>query len=321
MITGGPAVTLCRVEGGGGRGAVWGSDGTIVFAPGTTGVGLRRVSEAGGEPTVLTTPNRDRSEASHHWPEFLPGGHAVLFTITSAEGPSPENSQVALLDLQTGTQKVLLRGGSHAHYVSSGHLVYGAAGTLRAVAFDLGRLETVATPIPVVPQVRTLASGVADFDVADNGTLVYTAGGLQTIARTLVWVDRQGREEAITAPARAYVYPRISPDGSRVALDIRDQENDIWMWDFSRRTLRRVTFDPTIDRAPVWTPDGRRLVFSSGNGTTGGGASVANLFWVAADGTGTPERLTQSRTHNTRRASRPTVPGSSFGNRTRRAIS
>ena len=177
----------------------------------------------------------------------------------------------------------------------SGHLVYAAAGTLRAVAFDLDRLEAIGTPIPVLPQVVTLPTGTAEFDVARDGTLVYVAGGAGAApARTLVWVDRQGHEEAIkAAPARAYVTPRLSPDGTRVALDIRDQENDIWVWDFARETLTRVTSDPGLDRAPVWMPDGRRVVFSSQ-----AGGAVATLFWQAADGTGAAERLTQSREHS-----------------------
>ena len=111
----------------------------------------------------------------------------------------------------------------------------------------------------------TLPTGVAEFDVARDGTLVYVSGGGGLSApRTLVWVDRQGHEEAIkSAPARAYVSPRLSPDGTRVAVDIRDQESDIWVWDFARENLTRVTLDPGIDQAPVWTPNGRRLVFSS----------------------------------------------------------
>ena len=130
----------------------------------------------------------------------------MLFTITATTG-GIEPSQVAVLDLRTGTQKILLRGGSQAQYVPSGHLVYAAAGTLRAVAFDLDRLEAIGTPVPVLPQVVTLPTGTAEFDIARDGTLVYVSGGVGAApARTLVWVDRQGHEEAIkAAPARAYV--------------------------------------------------------------------------------------------------------------------
>jgi serine/threonine-protein kinase len=283
-ITGGPAIPLCRLDGQS-RGATWGDDGSIVFATSTPLTGLQRVSSAGGEPTVLTTPNRDRGEGDHLWPHFLPGGQSVLFTITPATG-GLDGSQVAVLDLQSGVQKVLVRGGTQAQYVRSGHLVYVAGGTLRAVGFDLARLEATGTPIPVVPQVATMQSGTAEFDVARDGTLAYVAGGPGVApARTLVWVDRQGHEEAIKAPPRAYVTSQLSLDGTRAALAIREQENDVWVWDFARETLTRITFDPGLDAAPVWMPDGRRVVFTS---------QAGSLFWKAADGTGTAERLTQS---------------------------
>jgi len=185
-------------------------------------------------------------------------------------------------------QKIVLRGGSHAHYVESGHLVYAAAGTLRAVRFDLKRLETAGTPVPVVPEVATTTQGGADFDVARNGTLVYLPGGVAATARTLVWLDRQGREEAIKAPPRAYTYTHLSPDGTRVALDIRDQESDIWVWDLARETLTRLTFAPGLDRSTVWTPDSRRVIFGSDR------SGALNLYWQAADNTGMVERLTTS---------------------------
>ncbi len=226
--------------------------------------GLQRVSSNGGEVTVLTTPNRERGEADHLWPQFLPGSQAVLFTITATTG-AIDGAQVAVFDLGTKTQKILLRGGSQAQYPSSGHLVYAAAGALRAVAFDLERLEPIGTPVPVVPDVATLAPvGTAEFDVARDGTLVYVSGGPVAPPRTLVWVDRQGQEEAIkAAPARSYMSPRLSPDGTRVAIDILDQSNDIWVWDFARETLARVTSDAGIDaRARVdagWTPPGVQL--------------------------------------------------------------
>ena len=284
-ITGGPAVTICSLDAAP-RGATWGPDGTIVFATNNSPTGLFRVSEGGGEPSVLTKPNRERGETDHIWPEFLPGGQTVLFTITTSGGT--DNSQVAVLDLRTGAQKIVVRGGSHAHYVESGHLVYAAAGTLRAVRFDLKRLETVGTPVPVVPQVATTLQGAADFDVARNGTLVYLPGGLAATARTLVWLDRQGHEEPIKAPPRAYAHLRLAPDGTRIALHIRDQESDIWVWDLARETLTRLTFDPSLDRFPVWTPDSKRIIFASDR------AGAANLYWQAADNTGTVERLTQS---------------------------
>jgi len=285
-ITGGPALPLCRLDSAS-RGATWGDDDTIIFATAALSTGLQRVSSTGGEPTVLTKPNPEQGESDHLWPQFLPGSKAVLFTITATTG-GIDASQVAVLDLRTGTRKILMRGGSQAQYVRSGHLVYVAAGTLRAVAFDLGRLETNGPAVPVVTQVVTMPSGTAEFDIATDGTLVYAAGGTGSApARTLVWVDRQGREEAVKgAPLRAYSVPRLSPDGTRVALEIRDQENDIWVWDLGHETLTRVTFDPGFDRAPVWMPDGRRLVFSSqASGATGA------LFWQAADGTGRAERL------------------------------
>jgi Tol biopolymer transport system component len=119
--------------------------------------------------------------------------------------------------------------------------------------------------------------------------LVYATGATTQDLRTLVWVDRTGQEEAIPAPARAYQYPRLSPDGTRLAIDIRDQDIDIWIWDLTRRTLTRLTFDPRPESYPVWTPDGQRLIFSSGR------SGPSNIYWQAADGTGAVERLTDSR--------------------------
>jgi serine/threonine-protein kinase len=137
----------------------------------------------------------------------------------------------------------------------------------------------------------TTRSGAGEFGVARDGTLVYvdvTAGSQSARARTLVWVDRTGKEERITAPTRSYEAPRISPDGKQLALAITDQESDIWVWDLVRADFRRLTFDPWVDTFPVWTPDSRRIVFSSQSG------GVLNLWWKAANETGPAERLTTS---------------------------
>jgi hypothetical protein len=310
-VTGGPAVTLATLDAAS-RGATWGPEDTIIVATVNGTTGLQRVGAAGGSTTVLTRPDRAQGEAGHLWPEILPGGRAVLFTITALTG-GLDAAQVAVLDLQTETRKVLVRGGRHAQYVSSGlrsqkraereggpaspkqdeggHLVYVAAGTLRAVPFDLARLETRGTSVPVVPDVVTTGTGGVDAVVAGDGTLAYVSGGGGVVgagARTLVWVDRQGHETPIPAPPRAYVFPRLSPDGTRIAVFASDQESDIWVWDLGRTTLTRVTFDPAIDIYPVWTPDGHRLIFSSDR------AGVRNLFRQAADNTGAVERLTDS---------------------------
>jgi dipeptidyl aminopeptidase/acylaminoacyl peptidase len=244
--------------------------------------GLQRVSAAGGEPTVLTKPDRERGEGDHFWPEFLPGGEAVLFTITPANG-SIENAQVAVLDLKSGTSKVLIRGGSHAHYVPTGHLVYGVAGTLRAVAFDRGRLEVVGTPAPVLEGVVMTSLGGADVAVAANGSLVYVPGSAGGGGRTVVSVDRQGRASSLPGvPLDSYRDVRVSPDGARLALAT---QADVWTYDFERATLSRLTTDPAFEEHPLWTPDGQRIIFTSTR------AGYRELFWRPADGTGSDQPL------------------------------
>jgi serine/threonine-protein kinase len=286
-LTGGPAVTLATLDTAGPSGATWGSMNTIIVATNSVTTGLQRIDAVGGATTVLTRPDRARGEADHFWPEMLPGGRAVLFTITALTG-GLDGAQVAVLDLETGKWKILVRGGSHAHYVSSGHLVYLAAGAVHAVPFDLTRLETRGTPVPVIRDVETTLNGGVLAVVAGDGTLAYVPGSVAGTPRTLVWVDRQGRETPIPVPPRPYFLPALSRDGTRVAVFANDQERDIWLWDLGRTTFSRVTFTSGVDVVQIWTPDSRRLIFTSER------AGVRNLFWQAADGSGTVERLTES---------------------------
>jgi serine/threonine-protein kinase len=284
-IIGGAPITICKAPFP--RGASWGDDDMIIFGSAEPGVGLSRVPAGGGEPKQLTTVDTGNGESRHSFPFILPGGRGVLLTIF--RGVQPE---VAVLDLKTGTRTTLLHGGSHAEYTETGHLVYAANGTLRAVRFDLERMQVVSDAVPVVEQMTMATTGEADFALSRHGTLVYVPGGIPTqsvAARSLVWATRQGREEPINAPARPYAVARISPDGTRVALDVRDQKNDIWIWDLTRQTLTALNSDPAVDMSPIWTPDSRRLIWTS---NPGGGNP--NLFWQAADGTGLPERLTTS---------------------------
>ena len=278
-VTGGSPVTLARLPVWP-RGGTWVDDALII---GTT-TGLLRVPAGGGEPTVLTTPDRAHGEEGHVLPSALPGAHAVLFTIGAAK---PENAQVALLDLQTGNHTTLIRGGRDAQYVASGHLVYLAGRAMSAVRFDVSRRAVVGDPVRVIDGMADAPTGALNVAVTEAGMLVFVPAGSDALTlRSLVWVDRQGHETAIPAPPRPYQSVRLSPDSTRVAVNIRDQENDIWLWDLSRQTLTRLTFDADVDLSPVWTPDGRRIVFASTR------TGVYNLYAREIDGSASDVRLT-----------------------------
>jgi serine/threonine-protein kinase len=286
-MAGGSPLVVSRYSGAP-RGASWGPDDSIVFATTDPSSGLLRVSATGGQPSVLTTPDTAHGEGDHLFPSVLPGGQAVLFTI-AATGGFIQNAQVAVLDLKNGQRKVLIRGGSQAQYVKSGHLVYVVSGALTVVRFDLARLEVVGDPVQLIDRMLPGQLGAANFAVSQQGTLVYLpmSAGPQNELRSLVWVTRQGREAPIALPRRPYAVARLSPDEMRVALDVREQNSDIWIWDIGRHTTVRLTNDAAADMSPVWTPDGRRLIWSSARDN-----DIGNLYWQASDGTGSAERLT-----------------------------
>ncbi len=288
---GGPSVPLCPIDGPP-RGGTWLSDDTIVFATGQPGTGLQRVPSGGGTPTNLTTPALAQGESDHIFPSALPDGRGVLFTVASTGAIA--TAQVAVLDLDTNTQTSLIRGGYHAEYVEPGYLVYATANALQGVAFDAARRRVMGDAVPVHDDVAITVSGASQFVVSRSGVLLYVPAAILSSAagggsnRTIVWMNRQGREEPLKVPPRAYFALRLSPDGTRIALDIRDQENDIWVWDLARTTLTRFTFDPVADLFPVWTRDSRRILWASAR------AGAFNLYWQAADGTGSPERLSEA---------------------------
>jgi serine/threonine-protein kinase len=286
-ISGGPVTDLSRSVGGAARGASWARDNFVYFATSDSASGLWRVAATGGEPESLTRPDPANGELDHFWPEALPDGRGVLFT-TVFPG-SIDSAQVTVFDTTTRTSKVLVRGGTGAIYIPTGHLLYGANGALYAVPFDAERLEVTGTAVKVLEPVAITPEGALNVSVSAAGTLAYVRADSKQDDRTLVWVSREGREDPIAAPARPYVYPRLSPDGTRIAVEIWDRNRDIWVWDLARETLIRVTENPGRDGFPVWTPDGRRLVFGSAEG------GATNLFWRPADGTGAVNRFTKSQ--------------------------
>ena len=260
----------------------WGPD-AIVFADVW---GLFRVSPDGGTPEKLATRLAEGEQAA--FPVLLPRRRGILFTVLPTRTISVGHvgkvaaSRIEVLDLRTGEQRTLLHGASHARYIATGHLLYTAAAALEVVAFDLEKLEVRGNPVPLN------VAADSEFAVSEEGTLIYTSGN-ESIPNTLVWVDRQGREEPLEAPPLGYLYPRLSPDGRRVALDVVSREDrDIWIWDLQRRVLERFTVDPAGNPLAAWSPDGTRLAFGSDR------FGATNLFWQAADGGGSPERILPS---------------------------
>jgi len=285
-VTGGAVVTLCEAQGD--RGGTWAEDGTIVFAANATG--LSRVSSAGGTPEVLTNPDSAAGEVGHHWPQMLPGGR-VLYTVSANTG-SYDDATIVAQPLPSGPRKILLQGGYHGRYLPSGHLAYIHDGTLFAAAFDLDRLEVAGPPAPAVEGVASsLTTAVAQFASSDRGALVYVPGESRDAEFSIDWMDGAGKTEPLRDVPSDYGSLRFSPDGHRLALDIgeRDQR-DVWVYEWERDTLSRLTFDPGRDTLPVWTPDGRRIAFASDRAEKG----MRNLYWQRADGTGDAERLTVS---------------------------
>ena len=267
-------------------GASWGSHGTIVFGNFPEGP-LQQVSDAGGAPHPLT--HLEKGETSHRWPEFLPDGKAVLFAAAT-NSENWNNAQIAVQSVQTGERRNLVQGGMYPHYAPTGHLVYAQGGALMAVRFDPQRLTTTGAAVPVVDDVlQFTGNGDAQYSFSETGSLVYVLGNVQVVPSRLVWVNRSGGEQPLSAPPRAYILPKLSPDDRRVAVVVAEQEPQIWLYDLPRETLSRFTFEGDANNGPVWTPDGKRITFNSNK------EGPKNIFWQLADGSGGLERLTTSK--------------------------
>ena len=282
FTSGGVPVTLGNV--GAPYGASWGADDVILFGQGANGVW--RVPGTGGTPEPVITLE-DGEQA--YGPQMLPG-EWVLFTLLPGGVTSWDEAHVVMQSLATGERVVLFEGGRDARYVETGHLIYALNGVVVAAAFDLTAREILGGPVPLVEGVQDASStGAAQFGVARSGSLVYlpgAAGGGEQFS--LAWMSATGEETPTAAPPRNYGDMRVSPDGTRIAVEVIDPDNtDVWIWHLDDGPLTRLTFYEGTDRSPLWTPDSARVVFRSRR--DGGG-----LFWKAADGTGEVERLLES---------------------------
>ena len=287
-LEGGTTTPICRFEGNL-RGASWGADERILFASTGAGSGIMRVGAGGGTPEVLTRPATAAGELDHFWPQLLPDGRHALFSIMRAD----RTFDIALLTLESKAWRVLIQNGTYARYAPTGHLVFGSAGVLKAVAFDLGTLQVRGEPIEILPGLLIKESGAADFAFSNDGTLVYLAGAVQGIERPLAWRDADGRETTLAFPPANYNEMRISPD-ERLAVAVIGQAAsfELWLLDLDRQLSVRLTPPELRAASPVWSFDSRRIAFWSPGRI--GTSEPGGIFLISATGTSQPERLTTS---------------------------
>lgn len=261
-LEGGSSITLADAPDN--RGGTWNRAGMIVFGATAIG-GLREVSDAGGDVKQVTSIDTARNERSHRWPHFLPDGTTVLYTMGVTDSPDfYEDATIEAVDLKTGVQKVVLKGASTACYIAPGYLTYSRNGVLFAVRFDPDRLEPKGTAFPVVENLNgDPTTGAMDYAIAENGTLAFVSGEINASGRSLMMLDQEGAATPIPAPPEAYMEPRISPDGKRLAVVVQaGKDYDIWIYDLARGTMSRLTFGGD-NRSPAWSPDGKRIAYYS----------------------------------------------------------
>jgi serine/threonine-protein kinase len=283
-LLGGPAVTVADFgQGTLLAGAAWSTSDTIYFAH-EIGASLNKVPAAGGQPQQVTVGD---TTVVHWWPDLLPGGRHVIASEFALRGPEAIGfniGRVVVVTLETGEAKQLVENATFARYLASGHLLVRMRdGSVVAAPFDTESRELTGPLLPVLDDVAAASADAAHLSVSRNGVLSYLSG--TAADRTVVLVDRDGRETPLLAEPRQYEDLRLSPDGNRLAIHVAESnEGDIWIHEGETGTLSRLTFE-SENFYPVWTPDGRRIAYTSRQ------EGVAGLFWKPADGSGVAERL------------------------------
>jgi len=284
-VEGGSVVEIMSITDGA-AGATWGTDGYIYLGRFWRG-GLSRVAQNGGKSEKVTSPDPARKEQGHRWPEMLPDGNSILFSITKNFGAS--DAELGVLSIKTRTWHTILSNASNAHYVPTGHLVYAHAGTLMAVPFDLKSLSVTGPPVQVVHEVLTDPDdGYGGMAVARSGNLVYVRGPERTdrgASTRLVWVSREGEELIASQTVSAYEDMTIAPDQKMAAFTIpADPLWNIWTLDLQRGNLNRLTFTGD-NRDPLWSPDRRHVAYTSFRDGHFG------IYWSTVDGSSPEQRL------------------------------
>ncbi len=281
-LDGGAPVPICDTPAGTagsarGRGGTWSPDGTIIFDPGESG--LMRVSAEGGSPELVKSQDPSMDARNVSWPWFLPNGRALLASVDGI--PAAGQQSIVVLSLDTGQWQVLGRG-EEPRYLRSGHVVFHAdhvqEGELQSVPFDATRLTVMGTSVSVLDGIfRGADSGGLYYAVSHNGALVFAPGGL---AHTLVRVDRNGRRTPLSSDRRGFRFPKVSPDGRQIAVTIDPRPSEVWVYDIVRQTRILISTEGH-SLAAAWTPDGRRVAYSTGG----------DVNWRPADASGPAELL------------------------------
>ncbi len=281
--------TLDRVSGSR-RGLAWTQRGTILFSAAIGG--LMEIDANGGAVRELTHLDTTARERTHRWPDVLPNGKGVIFTMGLLESPDYyEDASIYAYDFESGERKLLLQGASTAKYSPTGHLLFTRLGILYGIRFDQDRLETIGEPVQLINGVAgDPTSGAMQYALSANGTLVYVPGDASQLGQQLVKLDSQGNVSPFPAPERHYFYPRISPDGKRIVVTVGStREMDVYIYEIARNLLQRFTYGG-LNSTPVWSPDGRFIAYSRRTRS-----DTVDIMIKRADGTGI-ERLVFSRT-------------------------
>ena len=283
-VEGGPVLTVLDEMA---FGADWSAEGDIVYVPGAGNSGVWLMAEDGSGSHQITTVLDSGLETAHQWPQLLPDGESVLFTVIGPSGGWADGSLV-VQDIASGERRAVIDRATYGWYVSTGHIVYAQAdGTILAVPFDLERFRVTGTPFPVASEVRVAFwGGAASFAVSDGGTLAFVRGTSET-RFLLNWLGRDGTVvRQLGAPLNGG-YPTISPDGRRIAFTLRQPDhNDIWLVDATSDTREHFTFESAEDETPVWSPDGQRIAYSSA--WTG---QSRRIYIKPVDGSSEPELI------------------------------
>ena len=263
-LAGGPVQTLCDASTG--RGGAWNKDGVILFTPsGTLGVGLYKISAAGGTATQVTVPDKNLSEDSHRWPVFLPDGVHYLYSAINLSGRTDLYS-IYVGSLNSNEKRLVVKAKGNAAYAAPGYLLFYRDQTLFAQHFDTNKFALSGEAVPLLTDVQFFPRISEAVFSSSSADLLVAQRNADSGASQVLWFDRKGQQIGVALNPGIYGNVMLSPNGKALASDTTDpasQNTDIWTYDLENRSAKRLTFDPSLDSLAIWSPEGNRIIFAS----------------------------------------------------------